>query len=206
MRAVEPSRAASGGAPAKSDAVAAQLAAAAPPALDASALTVEPGVAAPLGASPGPAGGPKGVNFALWAPAATSVTLCLSDWHDAPLLEAPMQRTGDTWHAFVAGLPQVRGTAWAGHERLRACTAMPAWKAGSRRSGDERRAQPPAATYNRRRRTTSPTSNPCMGTHLLSPLQSKVLYGFKVDGRGGWDTPYRWDKNKARRGRWWCRG
>ena len=95
-------------------------------------LRVEAGAAAPLGASPGPAGGPAGVNFALWAPAATSVTLCLSDWEDQPLLEAPMTRTGDTWHAFVAGLPQAR-----------------------------------------------------------------VLYGYRVDGKGGWETPYRWDKNKV---------
>lgn len=28
-------------------------------------------------------------------------------------------------------------------------------------------------------------------------LQSKVLYGYKVDGKGGWDTPFRWQKDKA---------
>ena len=32
---------------------------------------------------------------------------------------------------------------------------------------------------------------------LPLPLQSKVLYGYKVDGKGGWDTPFRWQKNKA---------
>jgi pullulanase/glycogen debranching enzyme len=68
---------------------------------------MEPGTAAPLGASPGPADKP-GVNFAIYAPNATSVTLCLSDWEDQPLMEAPLQRTGDVWHGLVAGLPQVR--------------------------------------------------------------------------------------------------
>ncbi len=76
------------------------------PAIDATTLTVEPGQPTPLGASPGQ-DGQKGVNFALWAPAATSVTLCLHDDQDRPIMETLMQRTGDTWHAFVAGLPQV---------------------------------------------------------------------------------------------------
>lgn len=101
-------------------------------AIDPDTLTVKAGTAAPLGASPGPAGGPKGVNFALWAPAATQVTICLSDSQDRPVLEAPMLRTGDTWHAFVEGLPQ-----------------------------------------------------------------AGVLYGYRVDGQGGWDTPYRWDARKV---------
>ncbi|KAI7841863.1 hypothetical protein COHA_004392 [Chlorella ohadii] len=100
------------------------------PAIDATTLTVEPGQPTPLGASPGQ-DGQKGVNFALWAPAATSVTLCLHDDQDRPIMETLMQRTGDTWHAFVAGLPQ-----------------------------------------------------------------SGVLYGYKVAGNGGWETPYRWDKSK----------
>ena len=69
---------------------------------------VEPGTAAPLGASPGSAANP-GVNFALYAPNATSVTLCLRDWQDAPVMETLMHRSGDVWHAFVAGLPQVGG-------------------------------------------------------------------------------------------------
>ena len=64
----------------------------------------------PLGASPGSAANP-GVNFALYAPNATSVTLCLRDWQDAPVMETLMHRSGDVWHAFVAGLPQVGG--WA---------------------------------------------------------------------------------------------
>ena len=83
------------------------------PAIDATTLTVEPGEPSPLGASPGSAGR-RGVNFALWAPAATSVTLCLHDWQDRPIMETLMQRTGDTWHAFVEGLPQVRGGASGG--------------------------------------------------------------------------------------------
>ncbi|KAI3438769.1 hypothetical protein D9Q98_001187 [Chlorella vulgaris] len=94
-------------------------------------LEMKPGSTSPLGASPGTAEAP-GVNFALYAPNATSVTLCLSDWDDKPLFEAPLQREGDVWHGFVPGLPQ-----------------------------------------------------------------SKVLYGYRVDGNGGWDTPFRWDKNKT---------
>ncbi|EFN57533.1 hypothetical protein CHLNCDRAFT_34754 [Chlorella variabilis] len=103
-----------------------------PAPLSADSLEQEPGTPSPLGASPA-AGSKPGVNFALYAPNASSVTLCLRDWDDRPVMEASLQRTGDVWHAFVAGLPQ-----------------------------------------------------------------SKVLYGYKVDGRGGWDTPFRWDKNKAR--------
>ena len=34
-------------------------------------------------------------------------------------------------------------------------------------------------------------------------LQSGVLYGYKVAGNGGWETPYRWDKNKVG-ARLWC--
>lgn len=68
---------------------------------------MEAGEPSPLGASPSPDPAVPGVNFALWAANATSVTLCLHDWEDTPILEAPMQRTGDVWHAFVAGLPQV---------------------------------------------------------------------------------------------------
>lgn len=102
-----------------------------PVAPDAAALTVEPGAPSPLGASPSPDPATPGVNFALWAPNATSVTLCVHDWEDTPVMETLMQRTGDVWHAFVAGLPQ-----------------------------------------------------------------SHVLYGYKVDGHGGWEGPFRWDKHK----------
>jgi len=28
-------------------------------------------------------------------------------------------------------------------------------------------------------------------------LQSGVVYGYKVAGNGGWETPYRWDKSKV---------
>lgn len=77
-----------------------------PVAPDAAALTVEPGAPSPLGASPSPDPATPGVNFALWAPNATSVTLCVHDWEDTPVMETLMQRTGDVWHAFVAGLPQ----------------------------------------------------------------------------------------------------
>lgn len=101
------------------------------PSIDPAKLKVEEGTSAPLGASPG-ASGTTGVNFALWAPAATTVTLCLRDWDDVPVLDVPMHRTGDTWHAYVAGLPR-----------------------------------------------------------------ATVLYGYRVDGNGGWETPYRWDKNKV---------
>ena len=83
------------------------------PSIDATTLTVEPGVPEPLGASPGQ-DGHQGVNFALWAPAATSVTLCLHDDQDRPIMETLMQRSGDTWHTFVAGLPQVRSGLLAG--------------------------------------------------------------------------------------------
>ena len=42
---------------------------------------------------------------------------------------------------------------------------------------------------------------------LLVPLllQSKVLYGYKVDGKGGWDTQFRWQKDKASKQwmQWW---
>lgn len=113
------------------------------PALSAASLSVGPGAAAPLGASPSEDESKPGVNFALWAPNATAVTLCLSDWEDAPLLEAPMARDGDVWTALVEGLP-AKG----------------------------------------------------------------VLYGYKVNGKGGWDTPFRWDANKVRarlRGRRACR-
>ncbi|GAB4816893.1 hypothetical protein N2152v2_003939 [Parachlorella kessleri] len=98
---------------------------------DGAKYSVEPGLAQPLGASPAAEGGP-GVNFALASHNATAVTLCLFDQDDKPLLEAPMHKTGDVWHAVVRGLPQ-----------------------------------------------------------------SGVLYGFKVAGKGGWDTPHRWDDSKV---------
>ena len=149
------------------------------PAIDATTLTVEPGEPTPLGASPGQ-DGQQGVNFALWAPAATSVTLCLHDDQDRPIMETLMQRTGDTWHAFVAGLPQVRaqpslcGRGWlcqlVGSSGL-PCLSEPAMLLSSK-------------PYT--------PSCPC-----CPAPQSGVLYGYKVAGNGGWETPYRWDKNKV---------
>lgn len=100
------------------------------PASPAAALQAEPGAAEPLGASL--AAGGSGVNFALISPGASAVTLCLYDEQCAPLLEAPMHRTGDAWHALVRGAPL-----------------------------------------------------------------SGVLYGYRVAGEGGWDTPFRWGSSKV---------
>ena len=48
-----------------------------------------------------------GTNFALWAPAAESVELCLIDEKDGVLLEtrfALAHREGPTWHGYLAGV------------------------------------------------------------------------------------------------------
>lgn len=99
---------------------------AAPSAPAAAPFTVQAGKPAPLGPSPSSASKP-GVNFAVYAPHATSVWLCLFDWENKPLMEAPMQRSdgGDIWHVFVAGLPQVSCQSCV-H-----CTLVPANRAGT---------------------------------------------------------------------------
>eukprot|EP00887_Chlorella_sp_A99_P000861 scaffold5.g861.t1 len=79
---------------------------AAAPAAPAPAYAAEAGAPAPLGPSPG-LEGRAGVNFAVQAPHAGSVALCLYDGEGAPLLEAAMHRSREgVWHAFVPGLPQ----------------------------------------------------------------------------------------------------
>ena len=89
-------------------------------------IAVLPGAVQPLG----PSLAEGGVNFALAAPHATYVILCLFTAAGAPIEEAPMHRDASTgvWTAFVPGLPP-----------------------------------------------------------------KGVLYGVRVGGDGGWDTPFRWD-------------
>ena len=57
-----------------------------------------------------------GINFAIVSKSAIAVTLVIFlPWHGAPVLEfplyAPQHRTGDIWHAFLAGFEP--GTAYA---------------------------------------------------------------------------------------------
>ncbi|KAL6778753.1 ISA3 [Auxenochlorella protothecoides x Auxenochlorella symbiontica] len=91
-------------------------------------LELEPGSASPLGASPAEGG----VNFALAAPHATAVTLCLYNADNSPLQELKLHSTGDVWHGLVDGLPL-----------------------------------------------------------------SGILYGFRVSGAEGPDSPYRWDDTRV---------
>lgn len=81
---------------------------------------VEAGLPSPLGPSPGTAAKP-GANFAVYAPNAEAVSLCLYDWDNQPLMEVPMQRSADgaVWHLFVAGLPQV--SCWDGLTVMLVC-------------------------------------------------------------------------------------
>ena len=97
-------------------------------------IAVLPGKSVPLGPSSGGPAGEPGVNFALAAPNATAVSLCLYDAAGAPLAEAPMHRDGGAgvWHGFVPGLPP-----------------------------------------------------------------KGVLYGVRVSGEGGWETPFRWDPTRV---------
>jgi hypothetical protein len=153
-----------------------------------------PGTPSPLGASPGPAETP-GVNFALWAPNATAVTLCLFDWEDKPLLEAPLQRTGDVWHSLVAGLPQARAAAGP----VAFCRVVSRVSEAAGLYGGV-----PAQDQGRRAGILC-RGLPCCPAHerpsARHPPQSQVLYGFRVEGKGGWETPFRWDKNKVGCGR-----
>lgn len=168
---------------------------------------MKPGSTSPLGASPGTAEAP-GVNFALYAPNATSVTLCLSDWDDKPLFEAPLQREGDVWHGFVPGLPQV-GVAWdvgwgGGHQPhcklINRFVVFPAiyFVLGGlmQCSAALHACQPAQATLPFLHCWTLCRHS---SSAVPSTPQSKVLYGYRVDGNGGWDTPFRWDKNKVGR-------
>ena len=59
-------------------------------------------------AATGPAPGKEGVNFALVAPHATAVCLCLFDRSGTPIKESDMHRSDEgVWTAFVPGLPRV---------------------------------------------------------------------------------------------------
>ncbi|KDD74857.1 hypothetical protein H632_c1029p0 [Helicosporidium sp. ATCC 50920] len=83
----------------------------------------------PLGASPTS----RGINFAVVAPNATRVRLCLFDASNSPLQEVEMSRAENgTWHCLAVGLP---------------------------RKG--------------------------------------ILYGYRVSGEGGWETPFRWDDSRV---------
>jgi hypothetical protein len=105
-------------------------------------ISVLPGAAEPLGpsyvaanATGNPSPGTAGINFALAAPHADSVSLCLYDRNGNAVEEAPMHldfSKAGVWTAFVPGLPS-----------------------------------------------------------------SGVLYGVRVKGRGGWDTPFRWDASRV---------
>lgn len=96
-------------------------------------IQVLPGRIEPLGPSPGGPNGETGVNFALAAPNATSVTLCLYNAAGKAAGEGSMHRDGSgVWHGFVPGLPL-----------------------------------------------------------------KDVLYGVRVDGQGGWETPFRWDASRV---------
>jgi isoamylase len=68
-------------------------------------ITTQAGRSLPFGATVEP----EGVNFALYARWATSVTLCLFS-NSQPLAELPLDpnrnRTGQVWHLFVSGLPK----------------------------------------------------------------------------------------------------
>jgi len=66
-----------------------------------------PGRSEPLGPSSGGLAGEQGINFALAAPHATSVTLCLHDASGKLVAEAPMHHDGSTgvWNGFVPDLP-----------------------------------------------------------------------------------------------------
>ena len=92
-------------------------------------LTIEPGSVEPLGPSPVEGG----INFAVAAPHATTVTLCLYNAAGEPAGELPLHRSDSgVWHGVVPGLP-ARG----------------------------------------------------------------VLYGLRVDGKGGWETAFRWDSSRV---------
>lgn len=60
--------------------------------------------------SPSPLGPSKqssGINFALYAKLATSVKLCIFSSSHQLLAELDMNRSGDTWHAQLEGLPGI---------------------------------------------------------------------------------------------------
>lgn len=44
---------------------------------------------------------------------------------------------------------------------------------------------------------TNKSSNGVWHIALQGLPRSGVLYGYKVDGKGGWDTSYRWDGSKV---------
>ncbi|MFM2067669.1 MAG: glycogen debranching enzyme GlgX [Pseudomonadota bacterium] len=91
-------------------------------------MQLTPGTAYPLGASLGASAGEPGVNFAVWAPEATAVELCLFDDRgevETDRLALPACTDG-VWHGHLAhpdaagliyGL-RAHGT-WAPHEGLR---------------------------------------------------------------------------------------
>ena len=67
-------------------------------------IQIEPGQPHPEGATPDE----QGVNFALYAPQADNVELCL--FADDSEQRLTLTRSGDIWHGFIPGLPE--GTAY----------------------------------------------------------------------------------------------
>ena len=67
-------------------------------------IQIEPGQPHPEGATPNE----HGVNFALYAPQADNVELCL--FADDSEQRLALTRSGDIWHGFIPGLPE--GTAY----------------------------------------------------------------------------------------------
>ena len=64
-------------------------------------FTLKPGSEAPLGASLDS----KGCNFAVWAPEATAVILCLYDGAEQELARFSLkERKGQYWFGYVAGV------------------------------------------------------------------------------------------------------
>ena len=77
-------------------------------------------------------GNKPGINFAVFSEHASSVTLELYNSDGSGAASFPLERTDNTWHIGVAGLPK-----------------------------------------------------------------SGVLYGYRVEGEGGWESGHRWDPSKV---------
>ena len=72
-------------------------------------FVLKPGREAPLGAFLDS----DGCNFALWAPDASSVTLCLFDKADKELVSIPFtERKGHYWYGFVDGVQAGQAYGW----------------------------------------------------------------------------------------------
>ena len=70
---------------------------------DARAAVAIPGMAFPLGATPGEHAGIAGTNFAIASSVAGSVTLCLFDAAGAETQLPVRDNDADIWHVFVPG-------------------------------------------------------------------------------------------------------